>query len=83
MLNELITFIVAALPLSELRGAIPLAMLKFGFSPTKALLISFLGNVLPVLPLLIGMEKVSGYLIRHFRWFKRFFSWLFLFVFAF
>ncbi|MEK7087167.1 MAG: small multi-drug export protein [Patescibacteria group bacterium] len=77
MLNELITFIVAALPLSELRGAIPLAMLKFGFSPAKAFLISFLGNVLPVLPLLIGMEKVSGYLIRHFRWFKRFFSWLF------
>lgn len=77
MTNELLTFLVAALPLSELRGAIPLAILKFGFSPIKAFLISFSGNILPVLPLLIGIEKVSGYLIRHFRWFNRFFGWLF------
>lgn len=77
MTSELITFLVAALPLSELRGAIPLAILKFGFSPTKAFLISFLGNVLPVLPLLIGIEKVSGYLMHRFHWFHGFFSWLF------
>ncbi len=77
MFNELITFIVAALPLSELRGAIPLAILKFGFSPAKALLISFLGNTLPVLPLLIGLEKTSEYLSHKFYWFNQFFSWLF------
>ena len=76
-MNEFITFIISALPLSELRGAIPLAILKFGFSPAKALLISFLGNVLPVLPLLIGIEKVSEYLIHRFHWFNRFFGWLF------
>ena len=77
MINEIITFAVAALPLSELRGAIPLAILKFGFSPTKALFISFLGNILPVLPLLIGFDKVSDYLSHRFHWFNRFFSWLF------
>lgn len=77
MINEIITFVVAALPLSELRGAIPLATLKFGFSPAKALLISFLGNILPVLPLLVGLDKVSEYLSHKFYWFNRFFSWLF------
>lgn len=77
MANELITFLVAALPLSELRGAIPLAILKFGFNPAKALLISFLGNILPVLPLLIGIEKISGYLARRFSFFNSFFGWLF------
>lgn len=77
MTDELITFLVAALPLSELRGAIPLAILKFNFSPSKALLISFLGNILPVLPLLIGLEKTSNYLSHKFYWFNRFFGWLF------
>src|SRR3989344_2492019 len=76
-MNEIITFLVAALPLSELRGAIPLAILKFGFSPAKALLVSFLGNILPVLPLLIVFDKVSEYLSHKFYWFNRFFSWLF------
>ncbi len=77
MLNELITFFTAALPLSELRGAIPLAILKFGFSPPKAFIISALGNILPILPLLVGLEKISEYLSHKFYWFNRFFSWLF------
>jgi len=77
MLNEFITFFTAALPLSELRGAIPLAILKYGFSPYKAFIISALGNILPVLPLLVGLEKISEYLSHKFYWFNRFFSWLF------
>ncbi len=77
MLNELITFFAAALPLSELRGAIPLAILKFGFNPYKAFVIGVLGNILPVFPLLLGLEKISGYLSHKFYWFNRFFSWLF------
>ena len=76
-MNEFITFIISALPLSELRGAIPLAILKFGFSPLKAFFISVLGNILPVLPLLIGLKKISEYLSSKFYWFNRFFNWLF------
>jgi len=77
MLNESITFFAAALPLSELRGAIPLAILKFGFSPHKAFAISVLGNILPVLPLLLGLERISEYLSHKFYWFNKFFNWLF------
>ena len=77
-MNEFITFIISALPLSELRGAIPLAILKFGFSPLKAFLISVFGNILPVLPLLIGLKKTSEYLSHKSYWFNRFFSWLFV-----
>jgi len=77
MLDELITFFTAALPISELRGAIPLAILKYGFNPYKAFILSVLGNVLPVLPLLLGLEKTSAYLSHKFYWFNRFFSWLF------
>jgi uncharacterized membrane protein len=75
--EELTTFLLAAAPVSELRGAIPLAILKFGFSPFKAFLISILGNLLPVLPALIGLEKISQYLSHRFYWFNRFFGWLF------
>ncbi|HAJ44944.1 MAG: hypothetical protein UV53_C0005G0003 [Candidatus Azambacteria bacterium GW2011_GWE1_42_9] len=77
MFNELITFFVAALPLSELRGAIPLAMLKFGFSPYKALAIGVLGNILPVLPILLGLKKTSEYLSDKFHWVGKFFDWIF------
>jgi len=77
MLNESITFFTATLPLSELRGAIPLAILKFGFSPYKAFVISALGNILPVLPLLLCLKKLSEYLSHKFYWFNRFFDWLF------
>ena len=76
-MNEFIIFIISALPLSELRGAIPLAILKFEFSPLKAFIISVFGNILPVLPLLIGLKKTSEYLSHRFYWFNRFFSWLF------
>ena len=77
MLNETITFVTAALPLSELRGAIPLAILKFGFNPYKAFILSVLGNILPILPLLFGLEKISEYLSHKFYWFNKFFNWLF------
>lgn len=77
MLNELITFFSAALPIVELRGAIPLGIVKFGFSPYKAFVISVLGNMLPVLPLLLGLEKISEYLSHRFYGFNKFFNWLF------
>lgn len=76
-MNEIITFIIGALPLSELRGAIPLGILKFNFSPAKAFLLGAIGNILPILPILIGLEKVSEYLSQKFHWFKIFFDWIF------
>ena len=49
--NELIVFLSASLPVTELRGAIPLG-LCLGLSPLKTFFLSILGNTLPVLPLL-------------------------------
>jgi len=56
--NEMLTVIlVAAMPFSELRGAIPLAV-YYGFPPVKAYVISVLGNLLPVPFLLAFFERV-------------------------
>jgi len=73
---ELITVLLAALPISELRGAIPYAITVGGMGWQKAFVLSVVGNFLPVLPILLFLESVSNRLRRHPRW-DRFFSWLF------
>ncbi len=72
----LTTVIVGALPISEVRGAIPLAVGVYGFSPAEAYLLSVLGNLLPVIPLLLFLGPISDYL-RRFKIGDRFFTWLF------
>lgn len=73
--KEYIIMIVGAIPVSELRGAIPLA-LSFGIPMAKAFYLSVLGNIIPVAPLLILLEPVSNRL-RKFKIWARFFDWLF------
>ncbi len=48
----------------------------YGFSPLQAYLISVLGNLLPVIPLLLFLGPVSDRL-RRFSLGDRFFTWLF------
>jgi uncharacterized membrane protein len=72
----LVTLVVASLPVSEVRGAIPLAIGVYGFPPWQAYLLSVFGNLLPVIPLLLFLGPVSDYL-RRFSWGEWFFSWLF------
>jgi len=74
---ELVTIIVAALPISELRGSIPLALGVFHFSIGKAYFLSIIGNLIPVIPLLLFLESLSKWLSRKFSWADTFFSWLF------
>jgi len=61
--KDLITVIVAALPVSELRGAIPLA-LAMKQPLAKTVLLAYIGNMLPVVPLLILLEPLSNRLRR-------------------
>ncbi len=70
------TIIVAALPISEVRGAIPLGIGVFDFSPIEAYLLSVFGNLLPIIPLLLFLGPISDYL-RRFSPGDRFFTWLF------
>ncbi len=67
-------FITAALPVSELRGAIPLG-LSMEMSIYRTYFIAVAGNFLPVIPLLLFLKPVTEYLQRFEIW-KRFFNWL-------
>ncbi len=76
MSEELLVLLTAAAPISELRGAIPLGIIKFGFPIYKTLIIALIGNMLPVIPLLILIQPLSERL-RKFTFFKKFFDWFF------
>jgi uncharacterized membrane protein len=73
---KLMTIILAMLPVSELRGAIPYAMTIGGMHWREAFILSVIGNFLPVLPVLLLLESVSTRLRRYGAW-DRFFVWLF------
>jgi uncharacterized membrane protein len=73
--KEYIVMLVGALPISELRGAIPLA-LSFGMPLGKAFWLSVIGNSIFVAPMLFLLEPVSNRL-RRFKIWSRFFDWLF------
>lgn len=72
----LAVLIMGALPVSELRGAIPVAIGIYKMGPFEAFFLSVLGNLLPVIPLLLFLEPVSNYL-RRYSIFDTFFTWLF------
>lgn len=73
--KEITVVFLAALPISELRGSIP-AGLAMNLPILKTILLSLLGNALPVIPLLILLNPISEY-VRHSPFFKKFFTWLF------
>lgn len=73
--KEWTTIIIAALPIAELRGSIPVA-LSMGIPPLKAFVLSVIGNSLPIIPVLFLLEPVSNALMK-FRHWKRFFDWFF------
>jgi len=73
--KELAVFIIAALPVLELRGAIPIGI-SMGIEIKRVVFFSIIGNLVPVVPILFLLEPVSGFL-RRFWPFNKFFHWLF------
>ncbi|MFA5093177.1 MAG: small multi-drug export protein [Candidatus Omnitrophota bacterium] len=73
--KDYIVVIVAALPISELRGAIPLG-LSLGMPLTKVFWLAVLGNCLIVAPALFLFAPVTNAL-RKFKIWARFFEWIF------
>ncbi len=74
--NFLQVFFTAAAPISELRGAIPLAILDLEISWQLAFLVAFAGNLLPVPFILLLLDPVARILSRV-RVFDKILNWLF------
>ena len=69
-------FLMATLPIFELRGAIPLGNILKAGSPLMIYLLAVVGNFVPVLPILLLLKPAERYL-RRFQLCDRFFDWLF------
>ena len=77
MITELQTFLLAMTPLGELRLSLPLALTVYNLDWGTAFLLSVIGNLVPVLLLLLFLGPVSKILAANFKLFERFFYWLF------
>lgn len=63
MWKLLAVFIAAALPISEVRGAIPLGV-ALGLSPAATFITAVVGNMLPVPPLLALLGFAESFLVK-------------------
>lgn len=73
--GDLVVFILSAIPIVEVRGAVPLGV-YLGLAPAKIFLLAVLGSILPVLPLLFFLNFFTGFL-RKIEVFDKFFEWIF------
>lgn len=73
---EWTTFLIAMLPIIELRGAIPWAIGLGDLTWPTAYVLAVAGNLVPIVPILLYLKPVSTWL-RRMPLFDRFFEWLF------
>ena len=76
LLREIIVIIISALPIAELRGAIPVAIQTLDFPWYYAYFLAIIGNMLPV-PFILLFIEAAVRLLSKIAVFERFFSWLF------
>jgi uncharacterized membrane protein len=73
---ELVVVLIAALPIVELRGAVPVGIILFDMPWWQAVLWAVLGNIAPIILVLLLLERAVRWL-GHVPLFKRFFDWLY------
>jgi len=74
---ELSTFLIAMIPIGELRASIPIALGVYHLPLLKAFFLSFLGNLVPAFFFLWFLNPLTNFLDDHFYVLNRFFAWLF------
>ena len=72
---EMAVFFTAWLPVAELRAAIPLGIFM-GVPPLQAFLLGVIGNMMPVVPLILFLNPVRNFLKRKSKLMARFFDYL-------
>lgn len=75
--RELATFMIAIIPVTELRASIPLAYKVYGMSPFWAWFYSVSGTFFGMLLILFLLDPVARLLSSWFSFFDRFFKWVF------
>ena len=72
----LATFLVALIPVLELRASIPIALASFDLTIIQIFTASVLGSFLPAIVIIYWLEPIAK-VLRKIKFFDRFFEWLF------
>ena len=75
--RELATFLIALIPVTELRVSIPLAIKFYKMNPVSALFYSVLGTYFAMVLIVLLLDAVSKILSKYIPVFAKFFDWLF------
>ena len=71
------TFLIAIIPVTELRASIPVAVKVYNLSPFLAWFYSVLGTYFAMLLIIFLLDPISKFLSKYIDFFKKFFDWLF------
>lgn len=77
LLKYIEIFVLAAAPIIELRGALPVAILGFHLPIWQAYLLCVVGSFAPTIVIVYLLGPVSDFLRKHIRFFEWFFAKLF------
>jgi len=71
------TFLIAIIPVTELRASIPVAVKIYNLHPFLAWLYSVLGTFFAMVLIVFLLEPISKFLSKYISFFEKFFTWLF------
>jgi len=75
--RSLATFLIAAIPITELRIAVPLAYKVYGLSAFWSWFWSVAGTFFTMIIIVILLDPIARFLSKYIRIFEIFFNWLF------
>lgn len=75
--KELAIFCIAAIPVTELRAAIPVAYKAYGMSAFTSWFWSVAGTYAAMVVIVLLLDPIAKFLSRCIKLFERFFNWLF------
>lgn len=71
------TFLIAIIPVTELRASIPVAVKVYNLHPFLAWFYSVMGTFFAMVLIVFLLDPVSAFLSKYVDFFKKFFDWLF------
>jgi uncharacterized membrane protein len=75
--KELAIFLISAIPVTELRAALPLAYTVYGMSAFWSWFYSVAGTFFTMVIIVLLLDPIAKLLSRHIKLFEKFFAWLF------
>lgn len=75
-MNQLLTILISMLPVIELKGAIPIAINRYGLPWWQAYIFGVLGTMISAFLIIIFLDVISKWLSKISIHFKKIFNWL-------